>query len=163
MERSVLARRLGIGIGAIATVAMAVIAAAPWPRPGASASTQAEILLLYVGADDCAPCRVWQNGEGAAFRASAQFARLSYREVKSATLLDVLKDEHWPDDLRGYRDRLGAGAGGPGCSSALACCGGTSSRCTTLASTSDRVRKTVTRSVMRVSSPPQRARRTLRS
>ena len=113
MERSVLARRLGIGIGAIATVAMAVIAAAPWPRPGSSASTQAEILLLYVGADDCAPCRVWQNGEGAAFRASAQIARLSYREVKSATLLDVLKDEHWPDDLRGYRDRLGAGAGVP--------------------------------------------------
>lgn len=69
--------------------------------------------LLYVGAEDCAPCRVWQNGEGTAFRASPEFARLTYREVKSPTLFDVLKDENWPEDLRGYRDRIERGAGVP--------------------------------------------------
>jgi len=72
-----------------------------------------ELTLVYVGADDCAPCRTWQQGAGAAFRSSAEFARVSYREVRPPTLLDALKDEYWPEDLRLYRDRLGRGAGVP--------------------------------------------------
>src|SRR5262245_20567391 len=72
-----------------------------------------DFTLLYVGADDCAPCRTWQQGAGAAFRSSAEFARVSYREVRSPTLLDALKDEYWPEDLRLYRGHLGRGAGVP--------------------------------------------------
>jgi hypothetical protein len=72
-----------------------------------------DIMLLYVGADDCAPCRAWQHGDGAAFRSSTEFARVIYREVKAKALFDVLKDEHWPDDLRSYRDRLERNAGVP--------------------------------------------------
>jgi hypothetical protein len=72
-----------------------------------------EITLLYVGAEDCAPCRAWQRGDGAAFRASPEFARVTYREVKAAALFDVLKDEHWPDDLKSYRARLERKAGVP--------------------------------------------------
>jgi hypothetical protein len=73
----------------------------------------AEVTVLYVGADDCPPCRAWQSVEGAAFRASPEFSRLTYREVKSPTLYDVLNDENWPDDLRRYRDRIERGAGVP--------------------------------------------------
>ncbi len=62
------------------------------------------LMLLYVGADDCPPCRSWQQGAGAAFRTTPEFAQVVYREVKSPTLHDVLKDEHWPDDLRAYRE-----------------------------------------------------------
>ncbi len=75
--------------------------------------TVLDVTVLYVGADDCAPCRSWQSGDGAAFRASPEFSRLTYREVKSPSLLEVLKDEIWPDDLRRYRDRIGRGAGVP--------------------------------------------------
>jgi len=71
------------------------------------------LVLVYVGAQDCEPCRAWQQGAGAAFRASAEFARLSYREVKSPTLFDALKDEYWPEDLRWHRDELGQRAGLP--------------------------------------------------
>jgi len=73
----------------------------------------AGVTLLYVGAADCGPCRAWQSGDGARFRASAEFARVTYREVKSPTLRDVLNDEYWPDDLRWSRDRLGQNAGVP--------------------------------------------------
>lgn len=75
--------------------------------------TASSILVLYVGAEDCAPCRAWQAGDGAAFRDSADFARLTYREVKSPHLATVLNDENWPDDLRSYRSRLGRGDGVP--------------------------------------------------
>lgn len=76
------------------------------------AGTQ-DITLLYVGADDCAPCRAWQRGDGAAFRSSPEFTRVTYREIKAKALFDVLRDEHWPDDLKSYRDRLERRAGVP--------------------------------------------------
>lgn len=70
-------------------------------------------MLLYVGAEDCAPCRAWQNGDGAAFFASANFPRITYREVKSPYLHDVLKDENWPDEIRSYRRSLRRSDGVP--------------------------------------------------
>jgi hypothetical protein len=70
-------------------------------------------MLVYVGADDCAPCRVWQRDMAASFRAAPEFQHIAYREVKSPTLFDVLNDENWPDDLRGYRAHLRRGAGVP--------------------------------------------------
>jgi len=84
-----------------------------WDRAVGRSSSGHDVALLYVGADDCAPCRVWQGGAGARFRSSAEFARVTYREIKSPTVLDVLKDDYWPQDLRRYRDQLNAGAGVP--------------------------------------------------
>lgn len=72
-----------------------------------------DLLLIYVGAEDCAPCRAWQNGEGAEFRKSSEFARIFYREVKSPRLRDVLNDEHWPEDIRSHRSRLKRNDGVP--------------------------------------------------
>lgn len=95
--------------GLLGALAAAVAVAALWPAPAAPKT----LLLLYVGADDCAPCRKWQAGEGAQFRAASVFSRIAYREVKAASLRDVLKDETWPEDLRRYRGELGPGAGVP--------------------------------------------------
>ena len=72
-----------------------------------------DLMLIYLGAEDCAPCRVWQNGDGADFRKSAEFARISYREVKSPHLHDVLRDEHWPEEIRVYRNHLKRSDGVP--------------------------------------------------
>ena len=64
------------------------------------------IMVVYIGAEDCAPCRLWQGGMGAKFRTSSEFRRLSYREVKSPTLFELLNDDVWPMDLRVYRQRI---------------------------------------------------------
>ena len=82
-------------------------------RAPRDAPKRPRVILLYVGAKDCAPCRAWQREEKVAFRASAEFQHLIYREVKSPTLFDLLKDENWPEDLREYRDQLGRDAGVP--------------------------------------------------
>jgi hypothetical protein len=89
-------------------VMAATIAALKGPDP-----LRPQVTLLYVGAEDCAPCREWQQHEKIAFSTSAEFARLKYREIKSPTLLNLLKDENWPEELRGYRDLLGPDAGVP--------------------------------------------------
>lgn len=72
-----------------------------------------DVTLLYVGAEDCAPCRKWQREDGAVFQAAAEFQRITYREVKSPALFDLLKDDYWPADLRDMRDRLPPGTGVP--------------------------------------------------
>jgi len=97
-------------IGVVALLAFVAVTAA-WDTSYPARSSP--VTVLYVGAADCAPCRIWQSGDGAQFRASAEFARVNFREVKSPTLRDVLKDESWPDDLRRYRGQLGRDAGVP--------------------------------------------------
>jgi hypothetical protein len=98
-------------LGGFAATA-AVVAALPVSQVSRPALA-ADITLIYVGADDCAPCRVWQNGDGAAFRQSSDFARISYIEVKSPRLHDVLKDENWPAEIRAYRGLLKRSDGVP--------------------------------------------------
>jgi len=98
---------LGI-LSAFAMIVAALLVARTRPP-----TPTANLLLVYVGAEDCAPCRAWQRGDGASFRNSADFARLTYREVKPPHLRDVLKDENWPEDIRGYRDYLKRSDGVP--------------------------------------------------
>jgi hypothetical protein len=80
-----------------------------------SATTKAakKITLVYVGAENCAPCDSWQRNQSIAFRNSAEFQRLAYREVKSPNLFSVLHDDYWPEDLRLYRQAISQGAGVP--------------------------------------------------
>jgi hypothetical protein len=99
------------GIAATGFAAALAAAAAVW-TPSAPATAR-DVMLLYVGADDCAPCRTWQRADGPSFRASPEFSRVTYREVKSPSVLDILKDEYWPEDLRPYRERIGRAAAVP--------------------------------------------------
>jgi hypothetical protein len=99
--------------GAAILVAVAAIAMMVWANRAGNSTRPKDITLLYLGAEDCAPCRAWQSSEGASFLASADFPRITYREVKSPHLHDILKDENWPDDLRGYRAGLRRSDGVP--------------------------------------------------
>jgi len=97
-------------LGAIVAIATITIAASGrYP----TRELRPTITLLYVGAEDCAPCRAWRKGDGAAFRASAEFERITYREVSSPHLEDVLDDASWPEDIRYYRGRIRRSDGVP--------------------------------------------------
>jgi hypothetical protein len=74
------------------------------------ASAQSSLTLVYVGADDCAPCKVWQRDK---IGDVAKFPRVTFREVKSPTLLDLMKDDYWPEDLRPFRAKLTKGSAVP--------------------------------------------------
>jgi hypothetical protein len=111
LRRSASFRRTRFGVGII--VVLATIAVTVWAGRTGKPAREKDVMLLYVGAEDCAPCRAWQNSEGAAFLASADFPRVTYREVKSPHLQDILKDENWPNDIRSYRDGLRRSDGVP--------------------------------------------------
>jgi hypothetical protein len=94
-------------------VAVAAIAIVVWRPHHGKPVAASNIMVLYVGAEDCAPCRAWKSGDGAVFFASQEFTRITYREVKSSRLHDVLNDENWPGEIRTYRDRLQRSDGVP--------------------------------------------------
>jgi len=93
--------------------ALAVMLFAIRQLGGLEAERPKAVTLLYVGAENCGPCVVWQRGDGAAFHHAPEFAHVSYREVKSPTLFDVRKDENWPADLIVYRQAIGERSGVP--------------------------------------------------
>ncbi|MGZ9072732.1 MAG: hypothetical protein ACXW3G_07420, partial [Rhodoplanes sp.] len=102
-------------VGALAAAGFSVLVAAgpggsPWTK--LPEKTPQRPMLVYVGAEDCAPCRAWQRDHAPSLQSPA-FARLDYREVKSPSVLHLLKDEHWPADLRSLRSRLAPGDGVP--------------------------------------------------
>ena len=106
-------RSLGRGIALITVAIMiAAVTMSALDRHPVRAH-RADVTLLYVGADDCAPCRAWRNGDGAAFLASTEFAAITYREVRSPHLEDVLSDANWPADIRDYRSRIQRSDGVP--------------------------------------------------
>lgn len=108
-----MALRDALKVGGVVAMAAVMAGAVRWVPVAPAPKVKAAVTLVYVGADDCAPCRAWQLTERKQLQPFTEFARLNYREVKSPTLRDVLKDEHWPEDLRSYRDRLGRGVGVP--------------------------------------------------
>ena len=102
-------------VGALAAAGFSVLVAAgpggsPWTK--LPEKTPQRPMLVYVGAEDCAPCRAWQRDHAPSLQSPA-FARLDYREVKSPSVLHLLNDEHWPADLRSLRSRLAPGDGVP--------------------------------------------------
>lgn len=107
----VLLRRVGAGI--VGAGAIAAVAITAWAGYSEQSARTADVMLLYVGADDCPPCRAWQKGDGALFFTSAEYARVTFNMVKSPHLTDVLDDQYWPEDIRSYRDRLKRGDGVP--------------------------------------------------
>ena len=71
-----------------------------------SVAARPDVAVIYVGASDCPPCRLWSRNYMPRFAASEEFSRLTYREVLAPKLFMVMDDAYWPQDLRRYRDRL---------------------------------------------------------
>lgn len=63
-----------------------------------------QLTLIYIGAENCAPCETWKREHRPAFVASPQFKKLTYKEVIAPALTEILSDDTWPAELRRYRD-----------------------------------------------------------
>lgn len=86
---------------AVAGLAAVGLAADDAQRSGARGNSP--VLLLYVGAENCAPCRAWRRDEKPAFLDGTDPERVRYREVVAARLSQAFEEPIWPADLRPYR------------------------------------------------------------
>ncbi len=71
------------------------------------------ITVVYVGAEDCAPCRTWRKDERPAFLGSGVFQNITYREVIASRLYDLLAEAQWPADLEFLRQQVRTRPGAP--------------------------------------------------
>jgi hypothetical protein len=110
VTNSLAGRRAAVAGGILLIAVSAAFTLANWLPETA---TNKGVTLVYVGAEDCAPCGIWQRNQGTAFRDTPEFRRLAFREVKSPTLFGVLNDENWPAELRIYRQAIHKGTGVP--------------------------------------------------
>lgn len=93
-----------IGLG-LWTVGLALT---PLVRPGASSAVpsrwkRGRLQVVYVGADDCAPCLRWRREKRPSFQQSTAFRQIEYREVIATSLKNALEDRFWPEDMRAIR------------------------------------------------------------
>jgi hypothetical protein len=87
----------------------ALVSDAPREVPG----EHGPLTVVYVGAEDCGPCRTWRRDQRPAFLDSGEFARLRYHEVIAPRLQHLLAEENWPPELAAVRDYTRARPGAP--------------------------------------------------
>jgi hypothetical protein len=73
----------------------------------------ARIQLIYVGADNCGPCKNWELFSEPAWRKSPEAKQVELRKVKVPFFINTASDSAWPEDLRWVRDRTNARSGTP--------------------------------------------------
>ena len=74
-----------------------------------------EVHLIWMGGNDCPPCKVWRGMELPKLQASPEFQRVRYSYVTKAIAAPVPPKFFLPEDVRPYKDLLDiAGAGGAG-------------------------------------------------
>jgi hypothetical protein len=96
---------------ALALIVALIVMLNVTPRPAAQAGPA--LTVVYVGAEDCGPCRAWRRDMRPAFVDSDAFSRLRYREIIAERLRDLLTQPDWPADLAELRERVRLLPGAP--------------------------------------------------
>ena len=97
---------------AVAFVGLFLLCLAADDRVRAGAEGVGSVLVVYVGAEDCGPCRAWRRRDKPSLLQSLEEAG-NYREVIAPRLAAAFSDEVWPSDLRRFRPDAEAVAGVP--------------------------------------------------
>jgi hypothetical protein len=56
--------------------------------------------VIYIGGQDCPPCRRWTATYKAGWLASAEYRRVTWYEVEPPHLEEAYRERHWPEALR---------------------------------------------------------------
>lgn len=92
---------------------LVVVGLAGDAQPSRPAAGEGALLLVYLGAEDCAPCLVWRREHRPGFLRANNPERLRYREVIAPRTAQALDERTWPVDLLPFRARAAAERGLP--------------------------------------------------
>src|SRR6478609_5424623 len=65
-----------------------------------TAHATGNLQVIYVGGQDCPPCRRWATTYKDSWLASPDFGRVTWYEVEPPHLKEAYQQRHWPEALR---------------------------------------------------------------
>ncbi|MFZ5782771.1 MAG: hypothetical protein ACOY4R_21420 [Pseudomonadota bacterium] len=92
--------------------ALLLASAAAALAPG-SAIAAPELKVIYVGGEDCPPCRRWKADRKPAWLASPEYRQVTWIEIEPPKLKEAYRERYWPGDLRPILDQLPRKSGTP--------------------------------------------------
>ena len=69
--------------------------------------------VVYVGGQDCPPCRRWRAAYEAQWLASPEFKQVAWIELESPRLREAYQERYWPGELRAVLEQLPKKSGTP--------------------------------------------------
>jgi len=83
------------------------------PASSYSVSGQSEIVVVYIGADNCPPCWRFKEDDYPGWIKSDEYRQVTYRELQFARYQATSSDTVWPDDLKWLRKATYSRRGAP--------------------------------------------------
>jgi len=72
-----------------------------------------EVLVVYIGANDCPPCLAYRKANHPAWLQSKEYPHVQFHALEFPQFGRTDEDRYWPKDLRWVRDTLNIRAGAP--------------------------------------------------
>jgi hypothetical protein len=67
---------------------------------GSRARATSRVQVIYIGGQDCPPCRRWIASYKESWLASPEYRQVAWVEVEPAHLKEAYQERRWPDALR---------------------------------------------------------------
>ncbi|HSI02642.1 MAG TPA: hypothetical protein VLA02_18715 [Reyranella sp.] len=77
------------------------------------ARAQADVQVIYIGGQDCPPCRRWRSTYHARWLASAEFQKVAWFEIEPMRLREAYEERNWPRALRPVLAQVARKSGTP--------------------------------------------------
>ena len=77
-----------------------VFASLAAPATLGRAEAAADLQVIYVGGQDCPPCRRWRATYAARWLVSPEFRKVAWVEIEPPHLKEAYQERHWPEALR---------------------------------------------------------------
>ncbi len=79
----------------------------------ATAHATANLQVIYIGGQDCPPCRRWTASYKDRWLASPEYRQVAWVEVEPPHLKEAYQERHWPEALRGVLAQVPRKSGTP--------------------------------------------------
>ena len=72
-----------------------------------------DVMVIYIGGQDCPPCQQWRANAHPRWLASSEFQKVSYFEIEPILLKEAYDERSWPRALRPVLEQVPRKSGTP--------------------------------------------------
>ena len=89
-------------LGTVATAALTAPAAPAAAKPAHAAAASNELMVIYISAEDCGPCRVFEAEDMPRWTASPFARTVKFVRAKAPKSVQAFQAKYWPKEAQPY-------------------------------------------------------------